>query len=230
MVAIDRTTRLLVIGFALAVSLLSLTRESEAQDINFARLESGENRMHLSFGLDPALVTTIGYSRGIALGNRAALVDLDIGIAAAEADFQDLRARIGFQTTLGQLGSWRIAGRGRLIARSTSNSIYDGVGFSADFTSYVGYYRQGWFVAGLIGYDRAIVMQIEHSDWYRENFYDEAVDGWYSCNAGVLHGGLATGIAAGPVELALRLEWRRLDGGESLDPPFVGGLTLSYPF
>ena len=217
-------------GFALVVSLLSLPKKCEAQDINFARLESGNNRMHLSFGLDPALVTTVGYSRGITVGDRAALVDLDIGMVAAEADFKDLRARIGFQTTMWQLGDWRIAGRGRLIARSTSNSIFDGAGFSTDLTSYVGFYRQGWFVAGLIGYDRTWVMHIEHSDWYRDNFYEDAVDGWYRGKAGILHGGLTAGIAIGPVEIALRMEWRRVDGGESLDPPFVGGLTLSYPF
>jgi len=214
----------------LVVSLLFLPNKSTAQDINFARLESGTNRVHLSFGLDPALVTTVGYSRGITLGDRAALVDLDVGMVAAEADFQDLRTRIGFQTTLLQLGDWRMAGRGRLTARSTSNSIYDGAGFSADLTSYVGFYRQGWFAAMLIGYDRIFALHIEHSDWYRENFYEDAVDGWYSGEAGYLHGGLAAGILAGPVEMALRLELRRIDGGESLDPPFVGGLSLCYPF
>jgi hypothetical protein len=230
MVTINRTTLQLVMGFALVVSLLSLPKKSEAQDVNFARLESGTNRIHMSFGLDPAVVTTVGYSRGITLGVRAALVDLDIGVAAAKTDFQDLRARVGFQTTFWQLGDWRIAGRARLIARSTSNSIYDGAGFSADLTSYVGFYRRGWFAAASIGYDRQCVMHIKHSDWYREYFYEEAVDGWYRGKAGILHGGLVTGIAAGPVEIALRLERRRVGGGESLDPPFVGGLTVSYPF
>jgi hypothetical protein len=230
MVNINRTTLQLVMVFALVVSLLSLAKKSEAQDINFARLEPGTNRVHMSFGLDPALVTTVGYSRGIALGDRAALVDLDIGMAAAEADFQDLRARIGFQTTFLQLGDWRVAVRGRLIARTTSNSIYDGTGFSADLTSYVGFYRRGWFAAALIGYDRQCVMHIKHTDWYREYFYENAVDGWYRGKAGILHVGLVTGIAAGPVEIALRLETRRVGGGERLDPPFVGSLNLSYPF
>lgn len=230
MITIHGKTLPVVSGVVLTLLLPFLAARATAQDVNFARLESATNRVHLSFGLDPALVTTVGYSRGIALGDRIALVDLDFGVVAADVDLQDVRVRSGFQTTLFRLGDWRLAGRGRLAGCNTSNSIYDGTGFSADLTSYVGYYRRSWFAAALVGYDRTFAMHIRHSGWYRKYIYEDAVDGWYRGKAGYVHGGLAAGFAAGRVEAALRLELRRLDGGESLDPPFVGSVTLSYPF
>ena len=59
---------------------------------------------------------------------------------------------------------------------STSNSVYDGAGFGADLTVHAGFYRRGWFLAGLVGYDRTFVTHIEHTDWYRDNVYAEAVE------------------------------------------------------
>ncbi len=218
---------MIVILTALGTICASL---SPAGEVNLARVEPGSGRFHASFGLDPALITTVGYFRGFELGSGTALWDVDLGVVVAETDAKDLRIRLGLQTTLWQTGDWRIAARGRLIARSTSNSIYDGAGFGADLTSHLGYYRHGWFVAGMIGYDRTFVMHLEHSDWYRDNVYDGAVDGWYRGESGILHGGLAAGFAAGAVEVAGRVEMRRLDGGESLDPPFVGELSVSIPF
>jgi hypothetical protein len=203
---------------------------SPAQDVNLARIEAGSGRFYTSFGLDPAVLTTVGYVRGFDLGSRTALWELDLGLAVAAGDAEDLRLRVGFQTTLWQAGDWRLAGRGRLIARSTSNSVYDGQGFGADLTANLGFYRRGWFVAGSIGYDRTMVMHLEHSDWYRDNVYADAVDGWYRGEGGILRGGLAAGIAVGVVEVAGRVEARRLNGGAQLDPPFVGELSFGIPF
>jgi hypothetical protein len=82
----------------------------------------------------------------------------------------------------------------------------------------------------MIGYDRTFVMHLEHTDWYRGNIYEDAVDGWYGGKSGILHGGLTAGFAVGRAEVAARVEWRRSDGGEPLDPPMVGGLSVSVPF
>jgi hypothetical protein len=74
---------------------------------------AGSGRFYTSFGLDPAVLTTVGYVRGFELGSRTALWELDLGLAVAAGDAEDLRLRVGFQTTLWQAGDWRLAGRGR---------------------------------------------------------------------------------------------------------------------
>lgn len=218
------------LGPSVAAMGLISAQPSWAEEINLARVAPGSSRFYISFGLDPAALTTAGYSRGFGLGSGTALWSLDLGMAVAEADAEDLRARIGLQTTLWQAGGWRIAARGRFIARSTSNSIYGGAAFGVDLTSYLGYYRSHWFLTGLIGYDRTFVMHIEHSDWYRDNVYQDAVDGWYRGESGILRGGVAAGVAVGAVEVAVRAEWRRLDGSAQLDPPLVGELSFTVPF
>lgn len=225
----SRITKILL-AVVFATLWAPLVSTSGAQEVNLARIEPGSGRFHASFGMDPSVLTTLGYARGFGLGSGTALWDVDLGMAVAEADARDLRLRVGLQTTVWQAGDWRIAARGRLIARSTSNSIYDGQGFGADLTAHLGFYRKGWFAAGSIGYERTFVMHLEHSDWYRDNIYADAVDGWYSGESGILRGGLSAGFAAGVVEVAARVEARRLDGGEQLLPPMVGELSISVPF
>lgn len=210
--------------------LFLAAKPGSAQDVNLSRLQPGGERIHTSVGLDPSVVTTLGYSRGFGLGSRTALWHVELGMGVARADSKDLRLRVGLQTTVWQRGSWRLAGRSRLVARSTSNSIYDGAAFGADFTTSLGFHRRGWFAAGSIGYDRTFVMHIQHSDWYRRTFYEDAVDGWYRGESGILHGGVSAGVAVGIIEVAARVEWRRLDGGEALDPPVVGDVSVTYAF
>jgi hypothetical protein len=214
----------------LAAALVIFTQPSAAQDINLARLEPGQARIHTTAGLDPALVTTVGYARGFGLFGKTALWDVDLGVVVAEFDAKDLRARFGLQAPLWRAGDWRLAARGRLIARTTRNSVYDGEAFGADLTAHLGYYRRGWFAAGLAGYDRTVVMHLGHTDWYRRNVYAGAVDGWYRGESGILHAGVAAGFVISAVEVSARVEWRRLDAGEPLDPPFVGELSFGVPF
>lgn len=220
----------MAVAVILAIALAVMVNDAGAQEVNLERVEPGDHRVYTEFGLDPAAITTVGYSRGFGLGSLAALWSVDVGMMVAEADFGDLQARCGLQTTLWRSGGWRVAARGRLIARQTSNTVYDGVGFGADLTTHAGYYRHGWFAAAMIGYDRTFVMHLEHSDWYRDNIYEDAVDGWYGGESGILHGGLAAGLTLGVVEVSARVEWRRPDGGEPLDPPMVGALSASVPF
>lgn len=201
-----------------------------AEELNLARIRPGSNRINLSLGVDPAVVTSLGYSGGFGLASRTALVDLEVGVASAEIDARDLRARLGLQTTLWQRGAWRIAARARLVMRSTSNSVYAGTGFGTDLSAQVGYYRSRWFATGLFGYDRTFVIHLEHSDWYRRNIYGDAVDGWYQGGGEILHGGLAAGVAIRRVEVATRVELRHLRGDEALMPPIVGELSFAVPF
>lgn len=220
----------IVLVVLLAALYIPWASPALAQEVNLARIEPGSNRIHAAFGMDPSVLTTLGYIRGFGKEAGSALWEVDLGMGVAEADIKDLRLRFGLQATLWKSGSWRVALRGRLIARSTSNSIYDGYGFGADFTTHVGFYRRGWFVAGSLGYDHTFVTHIDHSDWYRDNIYPDAVDGWYRGDNGIWRFGLSAGFAVGAVELAGRVEMRHLGGDEQLVPPAVGELSLSIPF
>jgi hypothetical protein len=99
-----------LIQLAIAFGLLS-TAAAQAGEINLARMEPGSRRLHLSLGLAPAVITTLGVSRGFGMRSRTALVNLELGVVSAELDVRDVRARLGLQTTVWQNGDWRIAAR-----------------------------------------------------------------------------------------------------------------------
>jgi len=96
-------------ALALAALWTILASPAGAQVVNLARIEPGNSRFVTSVGLDPAVLTTVGYARGFGLGSGTAMWGLDLGMAVAEADVEDLRLRAGLQTTLIQEGGWRIA-------------------------------------------------------------------------------------------------------------------------
>ena len=126
--------------------------------------------------------------------------------------------------------SVRLVGSAAFITRGTENSIYRALNFGADVTGALGVYRRRWFVAGEFGRDKAINTHITHSDWYRENVYPDAKDGWY-LDAGVTyHYGVASGVAIGRTELALRAGWQRTEDFNDLLPPIYASLGVGFRF
>jgi hypothetical protein len=108
--------------------------------------------------------------------------------------------------------------------------VYRGLNFGADFTGTAGVYRQSWFAAGEFGFDKAGITHVTHTDWYRDNYYADAKDGWYLNAGGTYHYGLVTGVAVGAMELALRAGWQRTEDFKALLTPFYGSLGIGFSF
>ena len=96
-----------------------------------------QSRVFTVAGLDPAIATTVGYGRVMALRGHRYQVTGDVSMMAAGFDAHDYRARLGGQSSLLQ---WRAVHLN--ITRGTQNSIYRGVNFGADVTGSLGVYRR----------------------------------------------------------------------------------------
>jgi hypothetical protein len=116
------------------------------------------------------------------------------------------------------------------ITRGTSNSIYRGLDFGADFTATAGLYRKGWYLAAEFGKDKAIITHVKQSDWYRTNFYPGARDGWYLNAGGTYHMGFTGGLAIGRTELSLRAGRLRTEEFDDVTPPFYASVGLAVGF
>jgi hypothetical protein len=197
---------------------------------NVERFGSTRNQVYTTFGLDPALVASAGYGRVVPWLGRAWQLGAEVGVVAAEFDTRDFRARLQARTTLVRWRSVRLVGSAAFITRGTENSTYRALNFGADFTGAAGVYRPGWFVAGEFGFDKAIITHLAHSDWYRENFYPEAKDGWYLNAGGTFHYGFAGGVAIGRTELAVRAGWRQTEDFNDLLPPIYASLGVGFRF
>jgi hypothetical protein len=221
-------TRGLRIVVALVVSGLA-ARDAAAQ-WNVERFGSARNQVYTTFGLDPALVSSVGYGRVVPWLGREWQLGAEVGVVAAEFDTRDFRARLQARTTLVRWRSLRLVGSAAFITRGTENSIYRALNFGSDFTGAAGVYRRRWFVAGEFGFDKAIITHVTNSDWYRENFYPDAKDGWYLDAGGTYHYGVVTGVAIGRAELGLRAGWLRTEDFNDMVPPMYAGLGVGIGF
>jgi len=221
-------TRSLRIVVALVV--LALAARDVAAQWNVERFGSTKNQVYTTFGLDPALVSSVGYGRVVPLLGREWQLGAEVGVVAAEFDMRDFRARLQARTAVLRWRSVRLVGSAAFITRGTENSIYRALNFGADVTGALGVYRRHWFVAGEFGRDKAIITHLTHSDWYRENFYPDAKDGWYLDAGGTYHYGVVSGVAIGRTELALRAGWQRTEDFNDLLPPMYASLGVGVGF
>jgi len=215
---------------AIALALVALGARDAAAQWNAARLDTRANRVYTTFGLDPALLPTVGYARTLRVFGHPFQLAGDVGVVAAEWDTRDFRARLDAFTSLVHWRSLHLTGSAVFITRGTDNTIYRGLNFGADFTGALGVYRRGWFAAGEFGFDKAIITHITHSEWYRTYFYPDAKDGWYLTGGGTFHYGLAAGVTLGPTELVARYGWRRTERFGELTPPMYGTVGIGVGF
>jgi len=220
-----RITRLLP---ALLIGALAVP--NAAAQWNVARFDRAANRLYTVFGFDPALVSTVGYARVVPILGHHFQFAGDVGIGTAGFDPQDYRARLEVRSSVLRWRSLHLTGSAAFITRGTENSIYRGLNFGSDFTGTAGVYRPRWFVAGDVGFDKAIITHITHSDWYRKYFYPDAKDGWYLNAGGTFHYGFTAGVSLGPLELTGRGGWHRTQEAKDLPAPFWGSLGLGVAF
>jgi len=197
---------------------------------NVARFGTEPNRVYVNFGLDPALITTVGYSRVMAVAGHEFQLSGDLGLVSANLDSRDFRTQIRVVTTLVRWRSLYLNGSLAGITRGTENPIYTGLNFGSDATASLGWYRSRWFASGEFGFDKAIITHLTHSDWYRKYFYPEAKDGWYLDAGGTYHYGVAAGVTAGRFEFLARAGFQRTEDWEDLTPPAYGNLGVGYGF
>ena len=218
-------------NMTLWVLLLSVIVVAQAAaQWNVARFETGQSRVYSTFGLDPAMIGSVGYARVVELGDHKFQLNGDVGAATSGFDANDFRVRLGTQTTLLQWRSMHLTGSATFVTRGTDNSIYRGINFGADVTGALGVYRNRWFTAGEFGFDKAIITHISNSGWYKDNYYPDAKDGWYLDAGGTYHYGLAGGFTMGRTEIVGRVGLLRTERFKELSTPGYVSLGVGFGF
>ncbi|MEJ2541310.1 MAG: hypothetical protein P8188_15300 [Gemmatimonadota bacterium] len=199
------------------------------QTPNFGQAEEGRYHMTVSFGLDPAVISSLEVTRWTGVGNRVMGLSVEATLPVAEPDMHDYRAGAGASLALARFGTFHVAGRLGLSARGTRNYNFTAHGFGADLTAFLGHYGRRTFAAIELGYDKSLLEHIEHRETYLAN-YPGAVDGWYKAPAGTLRLGITTGLSFRAMGLGLRAYLSQSEGREDLVLPFGTSLSISYRF
>jgi hypothetical protein len=220
----------LVWAFTLFVALLALTGAAHAQA--FSRLEAGQQTVTAEAGLQSGFVTSVGYARGLRLTriDRTLMPFAQATMLVARPDLKDYAFRAGAQISLLAIGWFDLSTQLAFEVAGTENSIYTGTALRTDLALLAGHYGRRWFAVAEVGYDRAWLTYIENSDWYRDNFYADAKDGWYGGTAGKLRAGVKGGVTAGPVEFVLRGGVMRTQTLQNLDLPFYATVGANVRF
>ena len=211
------------------VATAGLVFPLSAQTSNFQLAEKGRYDVSVAFGLDPAVVTSVGITRWTAIGDRVVGLSLEGTLPVAEVDLHDYRIGAAASLSLVRFGTFHLATRLGLSARGTQNVNFTAHGFGADFAAFLGHYGRRAFAAVELGYDKAMLEHIEHRPFYLAN-YPDAVDGWYKAPAGTVRLGLTTGVSLGRMDLGLRAYLVRSEGWEELMPPLGTTMSISYGF
>lgn len=208
----------------LAAALLGTAAPTLGAQWNVARFQAGDDRLYAMAGADPALIATLGYARVVPFFDRELQLGIEGGVVGGTTDAGDFRARLGAQARLLRWRDLNVTANLAFVTRGTKNQVYRAINLGADLSSTVGVHRRGWFAAGEVGFDKAIVTRLTHTDWYRENVYPEAKNGWYVATGGTWRFGVVSGVAVGRTELVLRAGIPRTERGRSLAIPYYASL------
>ncbi|TNE80733.1 MAG: hypothetical protein EP332_06870 [Bacteroidetes bacterium] len=189
----------------LIVLFFSLFQLTKAQTINWKSLESSRHILNTAIGWDYGLTYNVGY--GFQLKTKAPIVlNAQFSIPSGEKTFDDFNSKIG--VTLLLLNSPNLKGS------ITANGIYRKYdspfvcmqNFGSELKGAIGYYKSKWFIAGEIGFDKAIVTHFKHSSIFRESVYSDVKDGWYEpATGGNFSYGLQTGYSFKKSDITLNI-------------------------
>ena len=162
----------------IAMTLLFTINQLSAQTI-INNDPDVNNRVYLRTGIEPATMLTLGYERKFNIGflNQNIVGFAEFG--SSTANFSNNDFKIGGILPVFEKGKFKIVNNLNISAGSMSAKNFDSKRFAAADELAFGIYGEKRFIAFTAEYEKIVLNKIEHSDFYKETYYEDAVDGWY---------------------------------------------------
>ncbi len=209
--------------YILSAALLTLSIDSYSQVTNWNETNNKSRYiLTLSLGLEYGLV----YSVGLGYQTRSkhpSILNIAFSAPAGRYAADDLKIKIGGQTSVYRSGNFHAVANMQAIIRRYQNSYVRMINVGSEFSGVVGYYQGGWFVASEMGFDKAILTNIRHTNPYRVNFPD-AKSGWYEPSTG---GNFYYGLQSG---FTIRQNYYFLQLGKLITQDFKTKPSIPYYF
>lgn len=189
----------------LAITLISPLRPICAQTLNWNSLENSKHILNVGAGWDYSLSYSLGYTHR--LNTKIPMIlNTNFSIPSGENLLDDFKTKVGGQVVLLNKSNFKgsIALNG--IYRRFETPLVRLQNFGSEMKGTFGRYKPKWFVAGEIGFDKAIVTHFKHSESFKENAFQEVRDGGYKPATGgnVLYG-LQTGYSFKKSDITLNI-------------------------
>jgi hypothetical protein len=171
----------------LIIALVAINQVS-AQNI----MDSSEagGRPYLRIGIEPNTMITFGYQHNFS--KVAAYAEWSSSLVRFGWDNSELE--IGGLLPILQMGSFRVVNNLHASAGSVETQNFDSAKFAAGDELAVGFYHGSWFFAATGEYEKIYLSHIEHTEFYRKTYYEDAKDGWYGFPGGTFQFGIEGGV------------------------------------
>lgn len=181
------------IRYFFTIAFLIATVFSNAQTLNWESLNKDQKHIaNVNVSADHGLTYGVGY--GYKLRSKLPVIlNAEYSFPSGKNIPDDFKTRIGAQVDWFHLDNFHFVTKVQGVFRRYQNDYARLLNFGSDLSGTIGYYKPRWFVAGEIGFDKAIVTNFKHSDIYKQN-YPDVKDGWYEPSTG---GNFYYGIQAG---------------------------------
>lgn len=184
-----KTVQILILGLFFSFFSTPIS----AQTINWKAIENTKHIVTIGIAWDYSLSYNVGYAHNFNT-KIPLLVGANFSVPSGENLLDDFKAKVGGQIVLFNQSNLKGAVTINGIYRRFENPLVRLQNFGGEMKGSFGYYKNNWFVAGEVGFDKAIVTHFKHSHAFKENNYSDVKDGWYQPASG---GNFLYGIQGG---------------------------------
>lgn len=167
--------------------------QGNTQTVNWNALDNAKHLLNLGIGWDYSLSYSAGYAYRVNT-KTPFILNGNFLLPTGENAFDDFKIKLGGQIVLLNKANFKGSITLNGIYRRYENPLVRLQNFGSEVKGTFGYYKSKWFIAGEIGFDKAVVTHFKHSETFKENIFQEVQDGWYKPATG---GNFLYGLKAG---------------------------------
>ena len=189
--------------YILTVAILFAGYLVNGQAFNWST--SKEQKHIINLNLSSEYAVNYGVSYHFKLRSKLPIIlNAEYSFPSGENITDDFKTKMGGQIDWVQLGNFHFISKIHGVFRRYQNDNARLLNFGSDLSGTIGYYRSKWFIAGEIGFDKAIVTHFKHSDFFKSN-YPGVKDGWYEpATGGNFYFGIQAGISRKKFDVYLK--------------------------
>lgn len=176
-----------------------------SQTVNWNALGNSKHIITAGIGWDYSVSYSLGYGYQIT-AKLPIVLTANFSIPSGEKPLDDFKTKIGGQVVLLNKSNLKASISVNGIYRSYENPLASLQNFGSEFRGTFGYFKSKWFVAGEVGFDKAIVTHFKHSETFKETIFTDVKDGWYEpATGGNFQYGIQTGYSFNQADITLNI-------------------------
>ena len=186
------------------LSILMISKTSSAQQVNWRNLDNNKPHIvNVNMGWDYSTVAGIGYGQKLKT-TLPVVLNIEYSFPLGNNMFDDFKTKFGGQAEVLHMESFSVSVKVYGVFRRYENDLVRLVDFGSEFSTNFGYYKSNWYVAGDVGFDKAIATNFKNSNEMK-SIYPNVQDGWYVPTGGNFNFGIVSGYSFNSNDLYLKI-------------------------